>query len=184
MDSDTVKDWDSDSKPDGYIVLCSTCSHWKDSDPYSPFLYETGIQVRVRTRIRVRQCVSATSKKNTLLPSTYPTQKYFSARLLSVLSLPRWRCLVPLYLKFFANSFMTFPYGFLLIFYISNHFSGLSYILTDYKKHLKSFSDLQSIFNICGLPLLIFEETISGGPRISQTGAKPTPKGGGGLPSY
>ena len=32
-------------KPDGYIVLCITCSHFtdSDSDPYSLFLCRTGI---------------------------------------------------------------------------------------------------------------------------------------------
>ena len=55
--SDT--DFDTDSKTNGCIVLCKTCSHYTDnSDPYSPFLYSTGIQVRFRvcTRIRVRRC--------------------------------------------------------------------------------------------------------------------------------
>ena len=45
-----------DSKPDGYIVQCRTCSHCTDSesDPYFLFLCTTGIWVRIRTQ--VRQC--------------------------------------------------------------------------------------------------------------------------------
>ena len=41
-------------RPDGYIVVCRTCSHCTDvdSDPYSLFLCRTGIRVRVR----LRQC--------------------------------------------------------------------------------------------------------------------------------
>ena len=47
---------DSDSKPNGYIVLYRTCSHCTDldPDPYSLFLYKTGIRVRVCTRVRLR----------------------------------------------------------------------------------------------------------------------------------
>ena len=50
----TLPDSNSDSKLDGYIVLCRTCSHCtdSDSDPYSLFVYRTGIRVRVR----LRQC--------------------------------------------------------------------------------------------------------------------------------
>ena len=32
--TDSGTDSDSDSKPDNYIVLCRTCSHCTDSDPY------------------------------------------------------------------------------------------------------------------------------------------------------
>ena len=50
----SVTDSDSDSKPNGYIVLCKMCSHCTDldSDPYSLFLFRTGIRVWVRTRVR------------------------------------------------------------------------------------------------------------------------------------
>ena len=59
-DSDT--DSDLDSKPNGYIVLCRTCSHCtdSDSDPYSLFLHRIGIWVLVHICIRVRQCKWAT----------------------------------------------------------------------------------------------------------------------------
>ena len=62
-------DSDSDSKPKGYIVLCRTYSHFTDSnsDPYSLFLYRTGIRVRVRTRVDLWQCkwaIWSTNKKN------------------------------------------------------------------------------------------------------------------------
>ena len=29
---DSVTNWDSDLKPDGYIVLCRNCSHYMDLD--------------------------------------------------------------------------------------------------------------------------------------------------------
>ena len=53
----TLPNMDSDSKPNGYIILCRTCSHCTDfdSDPYLLFLYRTG----VRVRIQVRQCNEA-----------------------------------------------------------------------------------------------------------------------------
>ena len=53
-DTDSGTDSDSDSKPNGYIVLCRTCSGCidSDSDRYSLFLYRTGIRVRVH----LRQC--------------------------------------------------------------------------------------------------------------------------------
>ena len=51
----TETDLDSDSKHDGYIVICRTCSHSTGlhSDPYSLFLCRTGIRVRVCTRVRL-----------------------------------------------------------------------------------------------------------------------------------
>ena len=49
-------DSNSDSKPDGYIVLCRICSHCTDSDPYSLFPYRTGIWIWVCTRVHLRQC--------------------------------------------------------------------------------------------------------------------------------
>ena len=57
-ETDSGIDSDLDSELDGYIVLCRTCSRYtdSDSDPYSLFLYRTGIWVRVPTRIWVRQC--------------------------------------------------------------------------------------------------------------------------------
>ena len=57
-DTDSGVDSDLDSKPDGYIALYKNCSHCTDSDldPYSPFLYRTGIRFRVRTRVRLQQC--------------------------------------------------------------------------------------------------------------------------------
>ena len=57
-ETDSGTDPDSDSKPDGYIVLCRTCSHCTDSDmdPYSLFLYRTGIPVWVCIRICHWQC--------------------------------------------------------------------------------------------------------------------------------
>ena len=59
QDLDTGRD--SDSKPDGYIVLCRTCSHCidLDSDTCSLFLHRIRIQVRDRTHIRIRQYVQA-----------------------------------------------------------------------------------------------------------------------------
>ena len=52
METDSCTD--SDSKTDGYIVLCRTCSPCTNSDTYSSFLYRTGI--RVCTRVRHHQC--------------------------------------------------------------------------------------------------------------------------------
>ena len=51
QETDSGTDPYSDSKLDGYIVLCRTCSHCTDSDfdAYSLFLYRTGIQVLVNT---------------------------------------------------------------------------------------------------------------------------------------
>ena len=56
-------DSDLDFKPNGYIVLCSTCSQYtdSDSDTYFLFLYRTGIRVRVYAHIRVRQYVQVIS---------------------------------------------------------------------------------------------------------------------------
>ena len=56
--STTGTDSDSDSKPDGYIVLCRTCSQCTDSDldPNSLFPCRTGIRVWVRTPVRLCQC--------------------------------------------------------------------------------------------------------------------------------
>ena len=54
--TDSGMDLDSDSKPDGYIVLSRTCSYYTDSDPYSRFLHGTGIRVRVCTRVNLRKC--------------------------------------------------------------------------------------------------------------------------------
>ena len=56
--TDSVMDSDSDSKPNGYIVLRRTCSHCtdSDSDPYYLFLCRTGIQVQVYTRVHLWQC--------------------------------------------------------------------------------------------------------------------------------
>ena len=56
MDSGTDSNWDS--QPNANIVLCRTCSHCIDLDshPYSLFLYRTGIRVRVRTPVLLRQC--------------------------------------------------------------------------------------------------------------------------------
>ena len=42
-----------------------TCS---DSDPYSLFLCRTGIRVRVRTRVRLRQCKSAIRTFTSIIP--------------------------------------------------------------------------------------------------------------------
>ena len=56
METDLGTDSDSDSKPDGYIILYRDCSNCMDSDPYSLFLYRTGILVRLRTPVRLRQC--------------------------------------------------------------------------------------------------------------------------------
>ena len=53
-------DSDSDSKPDDSLVLCRTCTYYTDSDPYSLFLYRTGIRVRVR----LRQCKCAITHGN------------------------------------------------------------------------------------------------------------------------
>ena len=49
LEMDSGTDSDSDSKSDGYIALCRTCSHCTDldSDPYSLLLYRTGIRVRL-----------------------------------------------------------------------------------------------------------------------------------------
>ena len=49
---------DSDSKPDGYFVLCRICSHCTDfdSDPCSLFLCRTGIRIGVRTQVHLWQC--------------------------------------------------------------------------------------------------------------------------------
>ena len=54
----TLTDMDSDSKPNGYVVLSRTCSHCTDSDldPYSLFLCRTGIPVWVCTRVCHWQC--------------------------------------------------------------------------------------------------------------------------------
>ena len=62
-------DWHSDPTLDGYIVLCRTCSHCtdSDSDPFSLFLYRTGIRVRVRIRVRLRQCKWAITTGTSLL---------------------------------------------------------------------------------------------------------------------
>ena len=51
-------DSDSDSIPDDSLVLCRTCTYYTDldSDPYSLFLYRTGIRVRVRVRLRKCKC--------------------------------------------------------------------------------------------------------------------------------
>ena len=49
-------DSDSDSKPNGYIILYTTCSHYSDSDLYSLFLYRTGIRIQICTRVRLWQC--------------------------------------------------------------------------------------------------------------------------------
>ena len=48
-ETDSGTDSDSNSKPDGYITLCRTCSHCRksESDPYSLFLCGTGIRARV-----------------------------------------------------------------------------------------------------------------------------------------
>ena len=50
LETDSGTDSDSYSKPDGYIVLCRTCSHCTDvdSDPHSLYLCRTGIRVWVR----------------------------------------------------------------------------------------------------------------------------------------
>ena len=55
MDSGTGSD--SDSKPDGYIVLCRTYPHCTDfdSNPYSLFLCRTGIRIGVRTQVLLWQ---------------------------------------------------------------------------------------------------------------------------------
>ena len=47
METDSGKDLDSDSKHNGYIVLCRSCSHCtdSDSDPNFLFLHQTGIRV-------------------------------------------------------------------------------------------------------------------------------------------
>ena len=44
--------------PNGYIVLCRTCSYCTDLDshPYSLFLERTGIRVQIRTCVRLQQC--------------------------------------------------------------------------------------------------------------------------------
>ena len=57
-ETDSGTDSDSDSEPDGYTVLFRICTHDTDSDldPYSLFLYTTGIRVQVYTGIRLRQC--------------------------------------------------------------------------------------------------------------------------------
>ena len=52
LETDSGTDLDSDSKPNGYIVLCRTFHTAHGDSPYSLFLCRTGIQVRVRTRIR------------------------------------------------------------------------------------------------------------------------------------
>ena len=48
-------DSDSDSKPDGFIALCRTCSHCTDSD-LDPYFCRTGIRVFIGIQIRLRQC--------------------------------------------------------------------------------------------------------------------------------
>ena len=57
-ETDSGMDSDSDSKPNGYIVLCKTCSHCTDSDlgPYSPFLCRTRFWIWMCTRVHLQQC--------------------------------------------------------------------------------------------------------------------------------
>ena len=96
---DTGMDSGQDSKPDGYIVICRTCSHCthSDSDPYSLFLHRTGNRVRVHTRIWVRQCVIA------LIMMYYLTKHlqvssllyYLKQQSQILLRLDLWRLLLP-----------------------------------------------------------------------------------------
>ena len=53
-----------------YIVVCRKCSRCTDSDldPCSLFLYRTGIRVRGRIRVRLRQCKWAMIPKNLHVP--------------------------------------------------------------------------------------------------------------------
>ena len=68
METDFGTNSDSDSKPDGYIVLCRTSLHCTDtdSDPYFLVQYRTGIQIC--TLVRLRQCRWAIIPKNLHVP--------------------------------------------------------------------------------------------------------------------
>ena len=97
-ESDTDTNSDSDSKPNGYIVLRRTFHiAWIWTRSYSPFLYRTGIRVQVCTQVRLRQCRRAI--KQTWCSSIYLFNKYLRKKIL--------RCSIRLYMYLHVNLEMT-----------------------------------------------------------------------------